>query len=433
MENRERLFLMIGQIIAIGDELISGRVVNTTSSFAAARLFTAGHKITRITVIGDEPQDIKECLNDALKSSQFILISGGLGPTTDDITNEAVADALNLPLVQNQQVVEQIRNAERRFGHNASERFKLKLSMLPKGATVLEPKGCAAGYWLSYQGVYLFFLPGVPEQLEDHIVNRVLPMLNDLDPERPFVAQKIFKLFGLSETMINIELEELQDNDRTLKIGYYPVFPEVHVSLTAVESSERKAAKLIKDAATLVREKFHDFIVAEDSTGSLQATLGQILKQQGMTLAAAESCTGGLLGATVTSVPGSSQWFDRSIVTYSNQAKRQNLGVKKETLSKYGAVSSQTALEMSAGVKRISGSDCAIAITGIAGPGGGSSEKPVGTVYISLMVNEEQMVHRFHFPGSRRDVRILSVETSLDWLRRYLVHGSKLPGYKPVG
>jgi len=423
---------MIGQIIAIGDELISGRVINTTSSFAAARLFSAGHRLQKITVVGDDPFDIKASLNQAINSSQFVLISGGLGPTTDDITNEAVADALGLPLVENQQVVEQIRKAEKRFGHEASETFKFKLSMLPKGAMVLEPDGCSAGYWLKHKDVYLFFLPGVPEQLEEHIVEKVVPMLNKLDPERPFVLQKIFKLFGLSETSINNELEELQNRNKSLKIGYYPVFPEVHVSLTVAKSSREKAEAIITQAASMVREKFRKFIVAEDAHGSLQATLGEILKAKKMILAAAESCTGGLLGATVTSVPGSSEWFDRSIVTYSNRAKEQNLGVSEKTLTKYGAVSSQTALEMVAGARNVSSSHCALAITGIAGPGGGTPEKPVGTVFIAMSVLDESLVHRFLFPGSRREIRSLTVETALDWLRRYLIHGSKLPGYKPV-
>lgn len=423
---------MTGQIIAIGDELTSGRVLNTTSNFAAARLFTAGHKVKKISVIGDDPRIIKESLTEALKTSQFILISGGLGPTTDDITNEAVAEALGLSLVQNQQVVEQIRNAERRFGHKASERFKRKLSMLPQGASVLEPSGCAAGYWLEYQGVYLFFLPGVPEQLEDHIVRKVMPRLNGLDPERPSVAQKVFKLFGLPETQINMELDDLESRDHSLKIGYYPVFPEVHVSLTASEATKEEAEKIIDGAAFLIREKFNEFIVAEDSQASLQSTLGKIMKGRGMVLAAAESCTGGLLGATVTSVPGSSKWFDRSIVTYSNRAKKQDLGVSGKTLTRLGAVSSQTAIEMVTGVQRISSADCAVAITGIAGPGGGTKEKPVGTVFISMAVKDERFVHRFHFPGSRREVRLLTVETALDWLRRYLVHNSQLPGYKPV-
>ncbi len=423
---------MKGQIIAIGDELISGRVVNTTSSFAAARIFSAGHKITRITVVGDSPDDIKQCLKAAIRDSQFVLISGGLGPTSDDITNEAVAHALDLPLVENHQVMEQIRNAERRFGHSASEEFKRKLSMLPKGASVLEPNGCAAGYWLKYQGAYLFFLPGVPEQLEKHVVQKILPKLNSLDQERPFVALKVFKLFGLSETRINMDLEELQTWDSSLKVGYYPVFPEVHVSLTASMKTAEKAQKIIDDASAVIRAKFQEFIVAEGQDASLASTLGESLKSRGMVMAAAESCTGGLLGATVTSAPGSSEWFDRSIVTYSNRAKEQELGVSPETIEVHGAVSSETALEMAAGARHISSAECAIAITGIAGPEGGSGDKPVGTVFIALALDNHNLVHRFLFPGSRREIRMLTVETALDWLRRYLVYGSLLPGYKPV-
>ena len=423
---------MIGQIIAIGDELISGRVLNTTSGFAAARLFSAGHQVTRITVVGDNAGDIKECLSDALKSSQFVLISGGLGPTTDDITNEAVAEALALPLVENEQVVRQIRNAERHFGHKASEHFKQKLSLLPKGATVLEPDSCSAGYWLKFHGVYLFFLPGVPEQLENHIVKKIVPMLNSMDPKRPVVLQKIFKLFGLSETSINKRLEAMDGLDSSVKIGYYPVFPEVHVSLTVSKTSRQRAEQVINQTASLVRKEFSHFIVSEHSDGSLQATLGEELKKNQMNLSAAESCTGGLLGATVTSVPGSSEWFDRSVVTYSNKAKKQNLGVSEKTLRDFGAVSSQTALEMVRGVQQISATDCAVAITGIAGPGGGTKEKPVGTVFIAIGVGDEYLVHRFHFPGSRREIRVLTVETALDWLRRYITYGSKLPGYKPV-
>jgi len=423
---------MTGEIIAIGDELISGRVINTTSSFVASRLFNSGHTIKRVCIIGDEPEIIKECLLSAIETSQFVIVSGGLGPTTDDITNESVSRALGLSLVQNRQVIEQIREMEEKFGHNASERFKEKLSMLPEGASVLEPHGCAAGYELNYQGVYLFFLPGVPEQLEEHTVKKVLPRLNALDPERPFVLQRIFKLFGISETEINSRIEGLSRPGGPLSIGYYPVFPEVHVSLTATGISREKAGEIIEDASKAVRREFEDFIVAEGEDSTLQSTLGESLRDRNLVLSAAESCTGGLLGYIVTSVPGSSEWFDRSIVTYSNTAKQQDLGVSPETLGNYGAVSSQTALEMVTGVQRIANSDCATAITGIAGPGGGSAEKPVGTVFIAIAVKEKRLVHRFHFPGNRDEVRTLAVETALDWLRRYIVHDTLLPGYQPV-
>ncbi len=423
---------MNGQIIAIGDELISGRIVNTTSSFAASRLFSAGHQIKKITVIGDNPDVIKETLLQAIKESQFVIISGGLGPTTDDITNESVSRALGLPLEKNLQVERQIEEMEARLGENAPDQFKRKLIMLPKGAKVLKPDGHAAGYELKYHGVYLFFLPGVPEQLRQLLVEKVLPRLDELDPKRPYVVQRVFKLFGLSETEINIRLEELALSRNNVRLGYYPVFPEVHISVTVIEDSESEAVSLLESAAKVIRGEFEEFIVAEDDHGSLPATLGELLKDKGFMLAAAESCTGGLLGATLTSVAGSSEWFDRSMVTYSNRAKMELLGVSGTTLEEYGAVSRQTALEMARGARERSGCQCAIAITGIAGPGGGTPEKPVGTVFISISVEDTDLVHRFLFPGSRRDVRRLTVETSLDWLRRFLKYGSMLPGYKPV-
>ncbi len=423
---------MIGEIIAIGDELVSGRILNTTSSFAASRLFSAGHLVRKITIVGDDPKIIRETLLEAITKNEFVIVSGGLGPTTDDITNESVSKALGLPLEKNSQVEKQIKEMEARFGEHAPDQFKRKLIMLPKGAKVLNPNGHAAGYELNYSGVYLFFLPGVPEQLHTHLIERVLPRLNDLDKDRPYVFQQVFKLFGLTETEINMRLEEMPVSNRHVKFGYYPVFPEVHVSITVTDKSKNKAEQLLQEAARTIRTEFEKFIVAEDDDGSLPATLGQLLKSKNFVLSAAESCTGGMLGETVTSVAGSSDWFDRVMVTYSNKAKMDLLGVSPKTLERYGAVSRQTALEMVQGVRKRAGSQCALAITGIAGPGGGSPEKPVGTVFISMSVEDTYLVHRFLFPGTRQEVRKLTVETALDWLRRFLKYGSLLPGYKPV-
>jgi nicotinamide-nucleotide amidase len=420
---------MKGEIIAIGDELISGRVLNTTSTFAAARLLEAGHEIKRITVIGDEPEIIDECLHASLKRAAFVLISGGLGPTSDDITNEAVARALGLRLVENAHITRKIQEMERRTGHKASRTFKEKLSMLPEGARLLNPDGCAAGYELDYEGVYLFFLPGVPDQLKDHLVKRVIPRLNELDPRRREIRQKVFRLFGLTEMEVNERLYDLYELDSGIRIGYYPVFPEVHLSITVKGEDGPHVDEVFEQAVAKVEAEFKADIVAMDG-GTLEATIGELLTEKGLMLSAAESCTGGLLGKRVTDVPGSSAWFDRSIVTYSNRAKMEELGVSAKTLDQYGAVSSQTAREMVAGIRRVSGTQCAIAITGIAGPGGGTPEKPVGTVFIALSVEDEIMVHRFLFPGSRHEIRSITSETALDWLRRYLAYGSKLPGYR---
>ena len=423
---------MIGEILAIGDELLSGRVINTTSSFVASRLFINGHFLKRITVVGDDTNEIKKALLSALRNSQFVIISGGLGPTTDDITNEAVSKALGLPLEKNHLVQQQIEEMEAHLDKDALKQFMKKLTMLPKGARVLNPQGHAAGYELEYEGVYLFFLPGVPEQLKDHIVKRVIPRLNELDSERPFVVQRLFKLFGPNETEVNVRLKNIEKEHSEVKIGYYPVFPEVHISVTASSTSQERVDELILEASSVIKSEFEKDIVAVGDEGSLEETLGQIMMERNLVLSSAESCTGGLLGATVTGVSGSSNWFDRSIVTYTNRAKEQNLGVRHETLSQYGAVSKETALEMVRGVRRLTGTDVNIAITGIAGPTGGTKEKPVGTVYIAVMVKDRELVHRFLFPGSRNEVRRLTVETALDWIRRILLYDTLLPGYKPL-
>ena len=423
---------MIGEVIAIGDELISGRVLNTTSRFIASKLFASGRTLKKITVIGDNIKDIKDALLSAINTSEFVIVSGGLGPTTDDITNEAVSKSLGIPLVKNTQIEEQIKEVEQNFGKDAREQFKKKLVMLPKGAKVLNPEGHAAGYELDYNGVYLFFLPGVPEQLKDHLIKRVIPRLNQLDKRRPFVFQEIFKIFGLSEIEINISIEKLIPKDSSIKIGYYPVFPEVHVSITVIDSVKDKAKEKFGEVLKKISNEFKENIVAIGEEGSLAKTVGELLKKKGFMLACAESCTGGLLGATVTDIPGSSGWFDSSIVTYSNREKEKILYVSQATLAKYGAVSRNTALEMLKGVRKITGCECILAITGIAGPDGGTDEKPVGTVYIGMSVNDKDFVHRFLFSGSRSEIRQLSVETSLDWLRRYLCYDSLLPGYKPV-
>ncbi len=423
---------MIGEILAIGDELLSGRVINTTSSFVASRLFINGHFLKRITVVGDDTNEIKKALLSALKNSQFVIISGGLGPTTDDITNEAVSKALGLPLEKNHLVQQQIEEMEAHLDKGALKQFMKKLTMLPKGARVLNPQGHAAGYELDYNGVYLFFLPGVPEQLKDHMVKRVIPRLNKLDKERPFVAQRLFKLFGPTETEVNVRLKNIEKEHSEVKIGYYPVFPEVHISVTASSTSQERVDELILKASSVIKSEFEKDIVAVGDEGSLEETLGQIMMERNLVLSSAESCTGGLLGATVTGVSGSSNWFDRSIVTYTNRAKEQNLGVRHETLLQYGAVSKETALEMVRGVRRLTGTDVNIAITGIAGPTGGTKDKPVGTIYIAVMVKDRELVHRFLFPGSRNEVRRLTVETALDWIRRILLYDTLLPGYKPL-
>jgi len=422
---------MYGEIIAIGDELISGRVLNTTSTFVAYKLTLAGYSIRRITVIGDNVSDIKECLLASLKRSDFLIVTGGLGATEDDITNEAVASALGLELEVRQELVKKIEEC----GHRcdvAEGPYLEKMATVPKGAEILDIDSYAAGYLLRYEGKVLFFLPGVPSQLKSHVEKQVIPRLQKLLGPGQLVLYKIFKIFGLGETEINKKLEFIETNFSDVKIGYYPNFPEIHVAVTVTGSREKNnIEEIFESACSAIRQTLDIDIVAEDQD-SLETVLGNLLLDKKSALAVAESCTGGLVGQRITSVSGSSGWFECGAVTYSNKAKVKILGVSPKIIEQHGAVSEQTAHEMVEGVMRLGSVPFGLSLTGIAGPTGGTPEKPVGTVFIGMGTPEKIFVERFLFPGDRQEVRLLASETALDWLRRYLKYGTDIPGYRPA-
>lgn len=422
---------MYGEIIAIGDELISGRVLNTTSTFVAHKLTLSGFSIKRITVIGDDMADIKECLLASLQRCAFVIITGGLGATADDITNEAVAGALGLDLEIRQELLDKIEEC----GHKcdvAAGAYLEKMATLPRGAEILDINSHAAGYLLRYKGKVLFFLPGVPSQLKAHMENQVIPRLEDLLGAGQLILYKVFKVFGLGETEINQRLETFEADFPDVQIGYYPNFPEIHVSVTARGDGGKKGLKsLFEKVCSRVRQALEKEIVAEDQD-CLEAVLGRLLLDKKGFLAVAESCTGGLVGQRITSVSGSSGWFECGAITYSNEAKAKILGVPREIIEEYGAVSKQTARRMVAGVMKLGNVSYGLSLTGIAGPTGGTPEKPVGTVYIGMGTPEKIFVERFLFPGDRQEVRMIASETALDWLRRYLKYGTHIPGYRPA-
>lgn len=415
-----------GEIIAIGDELISGRVLNTTSCFAADRLYNAGYAIKRITVIGDDETDISKCLLGAIKRSAFVIISGGLGPTTDDITNEVVAKTFGIELVKHESIMQRIEDCVK-SGRCNPEYSMDKLAYLPKGAEELNPDGTAAGYFMIKDGTPLFFLPGVPEQLREHLLLRVLPALEKINGRKHGGLKKTFKVFGKSEIELNLAMAPLHEEYKEIKVGYYPTFPEVFLTLSIIKDSRKNI--LFEQMCQDTRKILGQDIIAEDDE-TLEKRVGFMLSRIGKTLSMAESCTGGMMGGRVTSVPGSSSWFTFGTVTYSNRSKEKVLNVSSDTLIQHGAVSEKTAIEMADGVKRLSGSDYSLSITGIAGPDGGSKEKPVGTVFIGMATPEKTLAEQFLFHGNRDEVRTLAVETALDWLRRNLAFGSYIPGIK---
>ena len=409
---------MIGEIIAIGDELTSGRIMNTTSGYAARKLFDAGHTIHAMSTIGDSPELIGDALLRAIGRVDFIIVTGGLGSTDDDITNEAVSHALNRPTMPDLAILAWIREhlASRRLSrHNPLE----KLAWLPGGAESLEPDSRVAGYQLTHEDTPIFFLPGVPEEMKDLMTRIVLPKLM-VWQEGAIVQtlQRIYKVFGLAESEINQRIKRT-DPAPEIKIGYYPVYPDVHVSITLRTTDHRSGTAQFESSCRDLELLLGDAVYGCDGE-QLESIVGNQLLQANLQLAVAESCTGGLLSHRITKVPGSSRYFLGGAVAYANELKTGLLGVGDDTLELRGAVSTDTAAAMAIGVRERCGADIGLSITGIAGPDGGTVEKPVGTVFIGISSRQGEQVDSFKFSGDRHRIQTIAAQAGLNMLRCYL-------------
>ncbi len=410
---------MIGEIIAIGDELISGRTENTTSAFAARHLFAAGHEIYAMHTIGDNPTLIGEVLKRALKRVDFVVVTGGLGSTTDDLTNEAVAEALDREPILYPEILKRIRE---HLDANQQLSNLEKMAWLPQGAEILNKKAKMAGYLLVHDKVPVFFLPGVPYQMRELLLEHVLPRLAGWSGNHHRVKQRTYKTFGLPETVINQRLLALERRD-SIHIGYYPVNCEVHVSLTVLEENKQTAEEKFIAADHIITDSLGDALYGTDQD-TLASVVGKLLLAKGKMLSVAESCTGGMIGKRITEVAGSSAWFSGGVIAYSNSLKEILLNVDHDLLNNYGAVSEQVAIAMAARLSERISADISVSVTGIAGPGGGSDEKPVGTVYIGIFYNNQVTARLHHFSGNRARIRDITTCTALDTVRRALLTDS---------
>jgi nicotinamide-nucleotide amidase len=412
---------MNGEIIAIGNELTSGRVLNTTSHFAAGLLFSAGHEITTIVTIGDTPPEITETLKRAVKRSDFIIVTGGLGATSDDMTNEVVGQALGLPVVFFPEVFAKVKARLPDVDDKVLDGLR-KLAEMPKGAEILNPEARMAGYLLVHENIPIFFLPGVPHEMQELLAGKVIPRLDVWKKDgAKHVKQKVFKTFGLGETEINRHLSHLEkEEDDRVRIGYYPVFPEVHLSLTVIDKNEAEIASTFDHLENEIKRVLDDSLFGTDGD-TMESAVGELLKSQGKILATAESCSGGLIAHKITSIPGSSEYFAGGVVAYSNAFKEKLLGVDPSLIEAHGAVSSEVAGAMAEGIRHKTAADIGVAVTGIAGPTGGTPGKPVGTVFIGLATPDETVVTPCLFSGDRWQVQELTAVKSLDLARRFLL------------
>jgi nicotinamide-nucleotide amidase len=411
---------MRGEIICIGDELMSGRVADTNSRYALKRLWPLGIEVGAVVLVGDEPEAMRDALSRALQRADFVLVSGGLGTTDDDITARIAAEVFELPLAESQRMVKNLSAFFAARGREPSEEV-LRMAWLPQGAEIL-CTNCAGFSLKGPMGQPVFFLPGVPQEMrrltDEAVVPELLKLITDEDLA---VVTREVRLYGLPESQVAARLAGLADRDSQpgVRLGYYPVFPEVQVTVTVRRDSVAEAKAKADELSEKIQGKLADFVISTNGE-LLEAKVGSLLADRGLSLALAESCTGGLIGHRVTSVAGSSDYFERGVVVYSNMAKEELLDVSSDTLEAHGAVSAETAREMAMGARQRAHTDIGLSVTGIAGPGGGTEEKPVGTVYFGLAHGDKVESHHRCFPGNRRQIKVQSAETALDILRRYL-------------
>ena len=417
---------MYGEIITIGTELISGRILDLNAWYAAGKLTAAGLKVTRITTVADDPDMVARALKEAVKDSRFVITTGGLGSTEDDLTSAIAAHALDRPLCLDMEMFDKIKRFVEARGKEMSPSLE-KMAWVPKGSRMINPDGTACGYSLMEEGRQLYFLPGVPDQMRYLMDKFVLPELLAAYETLPVLRHKVLKFYGLSEDSISEILKELPKTIENIILGFYPNFPENHVTVSLRGRDESTVMDAINRTVMEIRALVGPFLFAAEDQ-NMEKVVGTLLQERGMTIALAESCTGGLIGNLLTDVAGSSHYFQGGLVTYSNQSKIDLLGVSPDTLNRYGAVSDQTVREMAQGVRKRLNTDMGLAVSGIAGPEGGTEQKPVGTVHIGLASGHETYSAKYRFWGTRRQIKRNAATMALDWVRRYLHGYSFLPG-----
>lgn len=409
---------MKGEIIAVGTELLLGNIVNTNAQYLSQKLAELGIDVYYHLVVGDNLSRVVDTVKNSLERSDLIITSGGLGPTNDDLTKEAVSKALGLELLPNNEAINRIKSYFESSGRKMPE-CNLKQGYVPEGGRIIEnDNGTAPGIIIEKGGKTVIMLPGPPKELKPMFDKSVIPYLEKRTSST--IKSKILRVIGIGESAVEELLKNIFNEQSNPTIAPYAKDGEVHLRITAKTEETWIADKMIEDMEAKVREILKENIYGCDDE-TLEEVVVRMLLEKGKTLSIAESCTGGSVAGRLTEVPGVSESFLCGVVTYSNEAKMKLLKVSENTLKLHGAVSRETAEEMALGVRKLSGTDIGISITGIAGPSGGTEEKPVGLCYIGIAYNEKVEAYRFVFNGSRNKIRWNANTKVLDILRRILL------------
>jgi competence/damage-inducible protein CinA-like protein len=409
------------EVVTIGTELLLGYTIDSNAADLGQSLAAAGVEITRRTSVADRPDAVADAVRDALARSGAVLTTGGLGPTRDDLTKHAVAALFGAALQLDAAVLRALEDRFRRLGRPMPA-VNRSQAEVPAGATVLpNPRGTAPGLWLEDARGFVIMLPGVPREMRGLLTEQVLPRLTariSAAGEGPpaVVRSRAVRTTGLPESAVAERVQDLEAALAPLTLAYLPGLPGVDLRLTAWGLPAADADRRLAEGVARLTAALGERCYGEDAT-DLAAVVLEAVRRRGETLAVAESCTGGLLGGRLTAVPGASDVFVGGVIAYADRVKTAELGVPAETIARHGAVSEETAQAMADGVARRFGAACALAVTGIAGPAGGTAEKPVGTVCLAARAGARSRVLSRRFPGDREEIRGRSAQAALDLLR----------------
>jgi nicotinamide-nucleotide amidase len=391
-------------VITIGDEILYGQIVDTNSQWISSELDKIGVRVLRKTSVGDNREEIIRIFEEAESRSSIILITGGLGPTSDDITKATLADYFNSSLILNRKALIEVTQFFKSKGIDLSE-LNRQQAFLPEACEMIPNKsGTAPGMWFEKNNKIFISMPGVPFEMKAMMALSVIPKIKERF-QTPVIYHKVIRTVGIGESFIAEKIHDIEISlPENIKLAYLPSLGEVKLRLTASGNDPQELKTLVEIEVLKLKKIIGEYIYGFDDQ-PLEKVIGDLMLKNRMTIASAESCTGGYIAYVLTTIPGSSEYFIGSVVAYQNKVKKEILEVKEETLEKYGAVSEQTVREMAEGVRKKFGTNIGVSSSGIAGPGGGTDEKPVGTVWIALALENETITKKLML-GNDRDINV---------------------------
>ena len=404
------------ELISVGTELLLGNIVNTNAAYLSEKCAFLGLSCYYQSVVGDNEERLAEAVKTAMGRSRFVILSGGLGPTQDDLTKETVAKVLGKDLIMDEESRIRIKDYFAQLSRDIPDN-NWKQALVPEGSKVLaNDNGTAPGLIVSEGETHFILLPGPPGEMIPMFEQEVVPYIQQLVPG--VIYSQTVKICGIGESRVEEMIRDLIDAQGNPTIATYAKIGEVHLRVTAKAGDQKEAKKRMKPMIKELKSRFGAFIYSTEDEVTLEKAVVDLLLANKLTVSCAESCTGGLLAARLINVPGVSEVFKSGYITYSNKAKRRVLGIKKSQLLKHGTVSAVVATEMARGVALFSKADVTVSVTGLAGPDGGTEEKPVGLVYIACNVKGTITVEEYHFSGNRQKIRERSVAAALELMRR---------------